>query len=86
MAKRKPTSATQAAQRVLGSERVRLDSLPKDRSAVVAIRVSPAMKARLKAHFRARGTELSTGLRQVCCPPGHVSQTGAGRFTFPCPT
>jgi hypothetical protein len=65
MAKRKPTAATTAAQRILGPESARLAGLPKDRSVVVGIRLSPALKAQLVAHFRARETDLSRGLRQV---------------------
>ena len=65
MAKRKPTGARAAAQRILGAEGQRLAALPKDRSVVVGIRLSPALKAQLVAHFRARETDLSTGLRKV---------------------
>lgn len=65
MAKRKPTGATAAAKRILGGESERLAGLPKDRSVVVGIRLSPALKAQLAAHFRAREMDLSTGLRQV---------------------
>lgn len=65
MAKRKPTGATVAAQRILGAEGQRLAGLPKDRSVVVGIRLSPALKAQLVAHFRARETDLSAGLRQI---------------------
>ena len=76
MAKRKPTGATLAAQRILGTERNRLDSLPKDRSVVIGIRIPPAMKARLLAHFRAKGTDLSTGLRQLIAR--YLNEEGLG--------
>jgi hypothetical protein len=63
MAKRKPTGATAAAQRVFGGDRERLAGLPKNKSVVVGIRLSPALRAQLVAYFRARETDLSTGLR-----------------------